>query len=465
MGINEEYRWNVPVITYGFDKSFEDYFGSNGIAAVESAIQILNDLPAASGADLANFDLEEKRFNFFASSQHLHDLKSAALTLLLEHMGLAPAGRNVFDLRQFDPILLFQSDESSWPPDAIPNLILERNYDPETLLPSHSVNENLYTGFLWGDGTYFPFEVVERVIDPLASYDSAVTEARQAGRGPSAYWDSPSPEYSGAFDSKLTRDDIGGLRYLLSSNNVNLEALLPDVRGAGSNLNSYVDHAMRPGIEKITFLKHPTSDNGAFGSYTNQYLDTYLTNGLPKRQTLQRILVQPDILFSAATFAPDAVVHGYSRTGTSNWWNSATASATTNTYGPGVIRPPVVITFEKRGAHVYTTDDTLQEASDFRWGSYDFSLVPPIAYPISGLANETNSLPVHLHLFNATGADTHHEILAPVPFGSRAILETSPDLANWSPIQYLDPITNVGGAVYWDIGCSASRMFFRVRRE
>src|SRR5579864_3591296 len=38
MNINEGYRWNVPVVTYGFGKSFLDYFGSNGVAAVEGAI-------------------------------------------------------------------------------------------------------------------------------------------------------------------------------------------------------------------------------------------------------------------------------------------------------------------------------------------------------------------------------------------------------------------------------------------
>ncbi len=36
MDINEEYRWNVPVVTYAFDQSFLDYFGSNGAAAVEN---------------------------------------------------------------------------------------------------------------------------------------------------------------------------------------------------------------------------------------------------------------------------------------------------------------------------------------------------------------------------------------------------------------------------------------------
>lgn len=34
MDITEGYRWNVPVVTYGFDRSFLDYFGSNGVAAV-----------------------------------------------------------------------------------------------------------------------------------------------------------------------------------------------------------------------------------------------------------------------------------------------------------------------------------------------------------------------------------------------------------------------------------------------
>ena len=52
MDINEEYRWNVPVVTYAFDQSFLDYFGSNGVAAVEQAIGVINELPPASSIDL-----------------------------------------------------------------------------------------------------------------------------------------------------------------------------------------------------------------------------------------------------------------------------------------------------------------------------------------------------------------------------------------------------------------------------
>lgn len=55
MDINEGYRWNVPVVTYAFDKGFLDYFGLKGVAAVESAIQILNELPPASKLVVTNY--------------------------------------------------------------------------------------------------------------------------------------------------------------------------------------------------------------------------------------------------------------------------------------------------------------------------------------------------------------------------------------------------------------------------
>ena len=40
MWISNGFRWNVPVVTYGFDQSFLNFFGSNGVAAVEGAIQL-----------------------------------------------------------------------------------------------------------------------------------------------------------------------------------------------------------------------------------------------------------------------------------------------------------------------------------------------------------------------------------------------------------------------------------------
>jgi hypothetical protein len=55
MDIGQGYRWNVPVVTYGYDPSFIEYFGTNGVAAVEAAIQILNDVPPASSVVLTNY--------------------------------------------------------------------------------------------------------------------------------------------------------------------------------------------------------------------------------------------------------------------------------------------------------------------------------------------------------------------------------------------------------------------------
>src|SRR5437660_6326181 len=98
MDMGQGYRWNVPVVTYAFDKSFIDFFGSNGVAAVEGAIAVLNTLPPVSSVAVSNFPAQAMRYNYAAQGQQLFDLKSATLALLLEHMGLGPATRNVFDL-------------------------------------------------------------------------------------------------------------------------------------------------------------------------------------------------------------------------------------------------------------------------------------------------------------------------------------------------------------------------------
>ena len=51
MNINgEEYRIGGPVLVYGFDSTFVEFFGPAGIAAVESAVAISNNLPMVSDA-------------------------------------------------------------------------------------------------------------------------------------------------------------------------------------------------------------------------------------------------------------------------------------------------------------------------------------------------------------------------------------------------------------------------------
>ena len=162
MDIGNGYRWNIPVVTYGFDKSFLDYFGTNGVAAVESAIQVLNDLPPASTIVLTNHPTQSQQINDGAQAQGLYDLKSMTLALLLEQMGLAQPTRNVYVLRQFDPTVMYPGspylNSLSWGPGgAISNQIVLRNFDPETFEPSTYVNDQFYTGVLyislWPDQT------------------------------------------------------------------------------------------------------------------------------------------------------------------------------------------------------------------------------------------------------------------------------------------------------------------------
>jgi hypothetical protein len=466
MNIGEGYRWNVPVVTYGFDQSFVVYFGSNGIAAVESAFQMLNDLPAASDILLTNYPLYTLRFNYTATSEQLMDLKTAALRLVMEHLGLAPPTRNIFDLRRYDPAFYSNPDAPSWPPGTIPDLILERNFDPETFEPIDVVDGTSNTWFV-GYAQLMPntgdyWEAIEFRIDPL---DWALPAVMDTGPNvspfPGSYDTLGNLDMDGGFYTSLTRDDIGGLRYLLSSNDINPEILLPDVHGTGSN--AVVNLALRPGVEKITFTRQ-TYDSllGQFVPMTNRYTDTYITNGTVMHQDLERVTTQPDFIFSVAdlqTVTPGQ--RGWNRTGTSNWWNSAKAVGGTNA-GPGIIFPPARVTFDTRGAHLSTQNGGTYDYTHYRWGSFDDLTNPPVAYPQAGWASDSKPMTVHLHLAGANGLNARFELHAPVPVGGQAVLQTSTDLVHWTSVNNVDAIVNDGEATTWDNWCSATQMFFRL---
>src|SRR5262245_37363359 len=68
--LGEEYRHNTPVLYYSFDANFLDYFGSNGVVAIEQAFAFFNALTNVSSysSDLSEFPLESKRVNFRAQA-------------------------------------------------------------------------------------------------------------------------------------------------------------------------------------------------------------------------------------------------------------------------------------------------------------------------------------------------------------------------------------------------------------
>jgi len=221
--LGEEYRWNLPVITYGFDSSFINYFGTNGVAAIDAAFAILNSLPdlssisqsldeypildPATGASTTFRD--SRRVNLRAEALNLVDLKSLALGLITEQIGLANASRWTFALRD-------RKTETN--PDTTNYLVIQRNFDPVTYAPSKYVNGTRYTyDVLEFDAPAFT-DAVERAVDPehrlhsFSSVASMVNGLTDTGLGP------------GVFYTYLTQDDIGGLRYIYDTNNVNWES-------------------------------------------------------------------------------------------------------------------------------------------------------------------------------------------------------------------------------------------------
>jgi Putative Ig domain len=221
--LGEEYRWNTPVVYYSCDGNFADYFGPAGMDAVDAAFSVLNQLTnvSAYSTDLSEFPLESLRINFQAQALGLFDLKSATLAELVEMLGLAEPERWTWCLHN-----RFTTPGGTCPPNQVYDVI-KRNFDPvptslNQLQSSSFVNGNLFSYQIFEICQNGPplADAVEVSVDPLANGFSAV--ASQAAIG-----------IYGSFYLGLTRDDVGGLRYLLRTNNMNIEA-------AGSNTVTFV---------------------------------------------------------------------------------------------------------------------------------------------------------------------------------------------------------------------------------
>jgi hypothetical protein len=214
----------------------------------------------------------------------------------------------------------------------------------------------------------------------------------------------------GLFFTGLTRDDVGGLRYLLTKKNLNVESTITGTSGAGSSsspwgspggggvTNAFVDTALRPGVEKILFKQ--IKYLGLFPTTTNTYTDTYFPNTGNNRSTkqkLQRVLVQPDIVFAAGdlgTFGLSGAPIRVTRTDTTLWANNAATNSPAHPNleldGPGVIEPPanssIVIAFTTVGPFYGNTfPGFLSQANNNGfwggWASFDGTTNAPVLYP------------------------------------------------------------------------------------
>src|SRR5437660_1132625 len=160
------------------------------------------------------------RVNYLAQGLGLVDVKSIVLHALIEQLGLAEPDRYVWTLR--NRVL---PPGASCP--AYDYTVIKRNFDPVTYEPSSYVNGTLYSYVI---AEFCPTpdraDALEIPVDPLSNPFSAV-----ASPGSFASFGPIETDLgfvrSGFFYLGLTRDDVGGLRYLLQTNNANFESVAP----------------------------------------------------------------------------------------------------------------------------------------------------------------------------------------------------------------------------------------------
>jgi len=220
--LGEEYRRNTRVMYYAANANFLDYFGSNGVAAVDSAYAILNNVFSTNidsySAGLTEFPLNSKGLNYQAQGLDLIDLKSVTLKNMATQLGLEDAVRYTWGLHN-----RYQPTGTTCPASTEYNVVM-RNFDITTTpLNFNPPDWGQYSPYVNGD--LYTYTIVENCGAALISPPDA--DAYEVPVDP--LFDNP-PVASfidglnfGEFYNNMTRDDMAGLRYLLSTNTANTE--------------------------------------------------------------------------------------------------------------------------------------------------------------------------------------------------------------------------------------------------
>jgi hypothetical protein len=241
--LGEEYRRNVPVLYYAYDDNFsgpvgDGWFGQAGENAVDQAFAIMNSLTNVDSysSDLHEFPFQSQTVNYKAAGLYLTDIKSVALHLLVEQLGLTEPERYTWTLHDRYAKIVGVSC-----PENMMYLVVQRNFNPiptplNQVQYSAMVNNVTYSYFIEDDCDHHPPAwgaiTVPRGPDPSTVIYTAVAANDDAGIIDAAVLDPATGNilvYNGGlqvggFYTGLTYDDVGGLRYLMSTNNVNYEA-------------------------------------------------------------------------------------------------------------------------------------------------------------------------------------------------------------------------------------------------
>lgn len=446
MNLGEEYRIGSPVLVYGFDSTFVDFFGDAGVAAVEAAVTVLNNLPLVSNmsTNLSEFPLNTTRFNNVAQQLKVMDVKSMALSILLQQMGLACPERSTWTLRNRLPI-------PNTDPVQYEYMVVRRNFDPVSWLYSSYVNNTLYTYQIvhvrepedWSDAQEVGVDVANPNVSVIASagLQLGATDPRvfQQVYGPLNVVIGG----FGLYYSGLTRDDVGAIRYLYRPGNVNWQAPpigstggggggggaggspwnivgfqvmnpLPgspwtvvggplfgftNTVGGGGIIGNASQDGGRGGPGKVAFVRVDTDPllNRYVTPVIISYPETVINaQGVAINTVTSRQIIQPDILFTAAdvgTFTDLSQPYVYGVTGTTFTQVQNPGGSTLIAAGPGILEPGVTVALNKVGPWLYNVRDT-SEAQGTRgwvWGSFNGSTNVPVIYPQGATVEELES--------------------------------------------------------------------------
>jgi hypothetical protein len=251
--LGEEWRWPIPEITYGYDESFLNFFGTNGMNAVNAAFEAFNremtNFSGLSFAALRAKPLQTRRLHMTAQTLGVLDVKSAAMSLIIEHLGLDSAERYTWTLRS----------RATPAPNVTNYIVIQRNFDPFTYTPTPYVNGALYSYQIKSYPARFntvDFESTSVFPVRQSQQETPITLSATIGDDLTSV-----PDLSlkpGVYYAGLTRDDIGGLKYIYSRDNVNTEDVI-----AGTT-NRVVDLRTTVYLQGID----------AFGFFTNAFLNS-----------------------------------------------------------------------------------------------------------------------------------------------------------------------------------------------
>jgi len=235
--LGEEYRRNTPVLYYASDANFLTYFWTNGLVAIDQAFTILNALTNVDlySAGLTEFSLNTETLNYTAQGLGLLDLKSTTLTALTEQLGLTDSIRYVWILHDrylpggahcaiyYPSQGDFGIDSSG--PGGEEYLVVMRNFDiTATPLNYNAPDVGQYSPYV--NGELYSYVVLENCSAPdsTASADAVEIPVDPLFHNPPVSSGSGEEALNvGYFYTGLTRDDVAGLRYLMSTNTMNTE--------------------------------------------------------------------------------------------------------------------------------------------------------------------------------------------------------------------------------------------------